>query len=143
MSEIRPATREDEPAITELVKSSRLPLDGLTDALRCAVVARDGPRVVGCAALEVHGDSGLLRSVAVAADRRGEGLGQDLTRAALDLARARGLRRVYLLTETAERFFPRFGFRRITRDEVRGAVRESVEFRTACPASAAVMVLET
>ena len=98
---------------------------------------------MGCAALEVHGDAALLRSVAVAPDRRGEGLGQDLTRAALTLASARGLRRIYLLTETAEGFFPRFGFRRIARDEVPGPVRESVEFRKACPESAAVMVLET
>jgi amino-acid N-acetyltransferase len=143
MVEIHPATPADHSAITQLVRSAGLPLDGLDDALAAAVVARDGDRIVGCAALEVHGDAGLLRSVAVAPERRGEGLGQDLTRAALDLARTRDLRRIYLLTETAERFFPRFGFRRISRAEVVGPVRESVEFRSACPESASVMVLET
>jgi len=59
------------------------------------------------------------------------------------MARQRGVRRIYLLTETADRFFPRFGFRRIVRDQVEPAVRQSVEFRSVCPESAVVMVRET
>ena len=43
------------------------------------------------------------------------------------------------LTTTAERFFPRFGFERITRDDVPASVQASIEFREACPASATVM----
>lgn len=81
----------------------------------------------------------LLRSVAVDATRRGEGFGHQLTQAALDLARARGLSQVYLLTTTAADFFPRFGFRVVARSEVDPAVRQSVEFTTACPASAVAM----
>ena len=46
---------------------------------------------------------------------------------------------VYLLTTTAERFFPRFGFEQITRADVPATVQESVEFKSACPASAIVM----
>jgi choline dehydrogenase-like flavoprotein len=46
---------------------------------------------------------------------------------------------VFLLTTTAEGFFPRFGFEQITRDEVPPSVRGSVEFQSACPASAIVM----
>jgi amino-acid N-acetyltransferase len=80
--------------------------------------------------------------VAVDAAARGQGLGQRLTHAALDLARERGIRRVYLLTETADDFFGRFGFRLIDRADVDAAVRESVEFSSACPASARVMLLQ-
>jgi amino-acid N-acetyltransferase len=46
---------------------------------------------------------------------------------------------VFLLTTTAERFFPRFGFEEIARDEVPASVQASVEFQSACPASAIVM----
>ena len=53
-----------------------------------------------------------------------------------------GLRRLYLLTTTAEEYFPRYGFRRIPRESASPAARESVEFREACPASAVTMVLE-
>ena len=44
-----------------------------------------------------------------------------------------------LLTETAARFFPRFGFAVEDRSSAPPAVRESVEFRAACPASAVMM----
>jgi amino-acid N-acetyltransferase len=52
---------------------------------------------------------------------------------------ARGATTVFLLTTTAERFFARFDFEQITRDEVPPSVRRSVEFESACPAAAIVM----
>jgi amino-acid N-acetyltransferase len=132
----------DEPAILRLLADNGLPTDGLLDHLDTALVARLGSRVVACAALEVYADGTLLRSVAVETALRGSGLGQHLVRAALDLARERGSTAVYLLTTTAEEFFPRFGFRRISRAEVPPGVQTSVEFTSACPASAAVMVAD-
>ena len=50
-----------------------------------------------------------------------------------------GVTRVFLLTTTAATFFPRFGFREVARADVDAAVRDSVEFTTACPASAVAM----
>jgi amino-acid N-acetyltransferase len=44
-----------------------------------------------------------------------------------------------LLTTTAERYFPRFGFERVDRKDVPESVRASVEFTSACPSSAIVM----
>ena len=107
-----------------------------------AIVARDGAQVVGCAAVERYGASGLLRSVAVDGPRRGTGLGRRLTDAALAHARAHGVRTVYLLTETAAGFFPRFGFHPIARDMVDPAVRASVEFTSACSDTALAMAKE-
>lgn len=57
----------------------------------------------------------------------------------LALGERRGVRTVYLLTETAAQFFPKFGFRAITRAEVDQAVMHSPEFTTACPKTALVM----
>lgn len=105
-------------------------------------MAREGARVTGCAAVERYGTAGLLRSVAVDQERRGAGLGIRLTTAALELARARGVRTLYLLTETAAGFFPRFGFQPIARADVAPAVRASVEFTSACPDTALAMVKE-
>lgn len=133
------ATPADGPAIHSLLAASRLPADGLLDHLETAVVARRGQDVVGCAAVEVYADGALLRSVAVAPSARGTGLGQAVTSAALRQAEDLKLPAVYLLTNTAERFFPRFGFSVIPRSEVPAGVRQSVEFRTACCASAVVM----
>jgi amino-acid N-acetyltransferase len=133
------ATPADAPAILSLLAASGLPELGVTAHLETLVVARDADRVVGTAALEMYDDGALLRSVAVDASVRGTGVGQHLVRAALALAEERHTPAVYLLTTTAERFFPRFGFARVTRAEVPPGVRQSVEFRECCCASAVVM----
>ncbi len=139
---IAAATATDLPAILDLLERSKLPRAGLEGHLKTTLVARDGTRLVGCAAIESYGTAGLLRSVAVDAALRSQGLGQRLTRAALDLAQGHGIKMVYLLTETAGDFFPRFGFQPVTRAQVASVVQQSVEFTSACPASALVMQLE-
>jgi amino-acid N-acetyltransferase len=136
---IEPARAADFAGVLDLLRHNRLPPDDLERHLATTLVARSDGAVVGSAALELYGAAALLRSVAVASDLRGHGLGARLTEAALDLARARGVRTVYLLTTTAADFFPRFGFNRIDRAQVEGEVRRSVEFTTACPDSAHVM----
>ncbi len=138
--QIERAHPTDAPALYALLHRSGLPQDGVAEHLATALIAYDGAAVVGCAALEVYGTHALLRSVAVDAPTRGQGWGQQLTQAALDLARSVGVHDVYLLTETASAFFPRFGFRPIERAAVPVAVQQSVEFTHACPASALVMV---
>lgn len=138
---ISAASDTDIPALLALLERSGLPREGFLDHKASALAARLGDQVVGSVELELYGAAALLRSVAVEASLRGQGLGQRLTRAALDLARRRGVKQVYLLTETAGEFFPRFGFRSIARSAVDPAVQQSVEFTSACPASAQVLAL--
>ena len=133
------ARDSDLAAVRHLLESQGLPLEGVDASLPTMVVAREDSNVVGAAALELYPDAALLRSVVVASGRQGHGLGQRLTEAALSLARQHGARAVFLLTTTAERFFPRFGFESVPRDQVPASVRASVEFQSACPASAVVM----
>jgi amino-acid N-acetyltransferase len=136
---IRQANEADVSAIEELLRDNALPLDGIRDRLGTTLVAADDARIIGTAALEVFDDGALLRSVAVAASRRSSGAGGRLVQALLGLAFERDLGAVYLLTTTAEGYFPRFGFQRVSREVVPPGVRQSVEFTSACPASAAVM----
>jgi amino-acid N-acetyltransferase len=138
---LEPAAPADWPAICALLQQSGLPLDGLADHLAHTLVARAGSEIVGCAALEWYGRYALLRSVAVAAGLRGSGLGHRLTQAVLAQARHEEVQAVYLLTETAANFFPRFGFQTVERSQVPPAVCQSVEFTTACPTSALAMEL--
>src|SRR3954468_5361877 len=107
---IRPARPEDLAPASALLSESRLPLDGFADHLSDALVATRGGRIVGLVELEVYGGAALLRSLVVAPAHRGARLGERLAADALRLAEKRGAPDVYLLTETAERFFPRFGF---------------------------------
>lgn len=141
-SVVRSAHTADFDAVCALLRASDLPLAGVPESLEGFLVAEADGVVVGVAGLEVHGRDGVLRSVAVAADRRGHGLGARLTASVLDRARERGVRDVYLLTTTADAWFPRHGFRSIGREAASPEVAESIEFREACPASAVAMVLE-
>lgn len=142
MTDITLAQAGDLPAVLELLDRSELPRDGLAEHFDIALVARDGAQVVGSVAVERYGDAGLLRSVAVDRAYRSQGLGARLVSAALDQARREGLQSVYLLTTTAPDYFPRFGFTPIARGDVAPAVQQSVEFTSACPASALVMHAE-
>lgn len=132
--------RPDEAgAVLRLLEENKLPLDGLREHFDTTIVARRNEEVVGVAALEVYADGALMRSVAVAPALQGQGLGRTLTDAVLRLARDLHAPHAYLLTTTAERYFPKFGFERIERADVPESVQASIEFRSACPSSATVM----
>jgi amino-acid N-acetyltransferase len=139
---VRPATPEDLPAVERLLTASSLPLDGVRDAFSTFVVAQSGDDIVGVAGLEQAGSDALLRSVAVHPDWRSHGVGRALVTRVISDAESRGLRALYLLTTTAERWFPGFGFHPTTRDAVPATLRETAEFAGACPASATVMCRE-
>jgi len=139
---VRPAAPTDLEAVERLLTASGLPLDGVREALPTFVVAEAGDDLVGVAGLEVCCDNALLRSVAVAPTWRSHGLGRALVTRVISDAEARGIHALYLLTTTAERYFPSFGFREISRDAVPADVRDTAEFREACPASATVMCRE-
>jgi amino-acid N-acetyltransferase len=137
---IRPALPDDLPAIEALLTASGLPLAGVARALGSFLVAEHERAIVGVVGVEQCCGYGLLRSTAVDARWRSRGLGRQLVERAIAGAESQGLRALYLLTTTAERYFPSFGFAVTTRDRVPDEVRDSVEFRSACPASAVVMV---
>ena len=136
---ILPASRHDFRDIAALLERAELPLDGLSAESLFIVAREPGGPVVGCAALEEYASGVLLRSVAVEAPMRGTGLGGRLTRTALELAARRGATAAFLLTTTAGEFFPKFGFAVVERAAVPEDIRQSVEFTTACPATAVVM----
>ena len=142
---LRTATRGDLPAIERLLVSSKLPTAGVAEALGGFVVAESkaDKRIVGVVGLEhCCREYALLRSTAVDPEWRGTGLGRRLVTHAIAEAESRGIKALYLLTTTAELYFPTFGFVKTERDAVPEEVKQTVEFRDACPASATVMALE-
>jgi amino-acid N-acetyltransferase len=83
----------------------------------------------------------LLRSAVVSPEHRGTGNGRRLVELLLERAEEDGIEQLYLLTTTAEDYFPRFGFALTTRSTVPEAVKASAEFQGACPDTAIVMTL--
>ena len=139
---IEAARPADRKAVFSLLEDAGLTRAGIAPGLPHFFVARSRDPlfpVAGVVGLEFYGEYALLRSLAVAREYRGRGLGRRLTARALEAAAGRGVREVYLLTVTAQGFFERLGFTAVAREDVPAPLRQSLEFREVCPASAAVM----
>ena len=134
---LRPAQAGDRDAVVALLAQAALPTEDLDAASMAHFhVAAHGGRIVGAVALEPHGATGFLRSLAVAPAARGQGLGAALVAAAERAALQTGHEQVILLTQTAREFFERLGYAPIARDAAPEAVRTHAQFRSLCPASA-------
>jgi amino-acid N-acetyltransferase len=133
------ARSSDYDVVAALLEREHLPLDGLRHHFDSAFVARAVNRIIGCSAVEVYQEGALLRSLAVAPEYRGAGVGSDLTGAAIQLAARRLVPSIYLLTTTAEGFFRKFNFEIVDRADVPPGVLGSAEFTHACPSSAIIM----
>lgn len=136
---IRKARTSDLPAVEELLLASKLPLDGVRDHFSDFIVAEDGNGIEGAVGLEKYDSVALLRSAVVAPQLRGTGVGRKLVEQVLERAEEDGIDELYLLTTTAENYFPRFGFKPTTRAAVPEELKSSAEFRGACPDTAVVM----
>jgi N-acetylglutamate synthase-like GNAT family acetyltransferase len=106
-------------------------------------VLRNESGVAGCVSLEVLGDDAILRALAVNPEFRGAGYGWMLADMAVAQARWRGVRRIYLLTETASDFFAaKFGFRVVDRTTTGKLVAASETFTQPTAAGLVAMRLD-
>ena len=99
-----------------------------------------GEEVAGYFGIEKFGSVGLLRSVVMTDQMRGKGVGKRLLDAAFAQSISLQLESLYLLTNTAEGFFAKFGFEVVERKSAPESVQESHEFKSFCPDSAVCMV---
>lgn len=128
-------------AAQALLESAGLPRLGPGDAPVRFFLVTEAGALVACAGWERHGADALLRSVAVAPERRGRRQGERLVRGLLERLAADGVRGVWLLTESAAPFFQRLGFRPAPRAEAPAAVRASRQFDGGCCSAAACLGL--
>ncbi len=135
---IQACRESDRSPALQLLADCRLTTAGLADHWPTTWVAAEEASgdLRGMVALEVAGDAALLRSLAVAPQERGSGLGRRLVEHALREAAERRVAIVVLLTETADDFFRHLGFEPCRRDEIPASLHDSAELRGACPQSA-------
>ncbi len=138
---ITPGTTADLDGVLALLGTSGLSGSGVAVQIANFLIAREDGRAVAVAGLEDYGVAGLIRSVASHPGWRSRGLATTLVRALIERSRALGHRAVYLRTATAEGYFTRFGFRRVTLQEVTPAVLASDQFQGQGCRSTAIMVL--
>jgi UDP-N-acetylmuramate: L-alanyl-gamma-D-glutamyl-meso-diaminopimelate ligase len=127
---LKPARRGDMAEVRKLL--ARVGLENepaRDDQFPSFYVLTNESGVVGTVALEVLGDDAILRALATDPEFRGSGYGWMLADMAVSQARWRGVRRIYLLTETASDFFAaKFGFRVVDRSTVSKQVAASETF---------------
>jgi amino-acid N-acetyltransferase len=139
----RAATEADRPAVEALLQACQLPTADLPTGLPHFLLAFNNTKqLAGVAGLEIYGPDALLRSVAVAPEFRRRYVGRNLFAELLDQAVALRVKRMYLLTTSAERYFARLGFATVERELVPASVQASAQFAGGCPSSATAMHLD-
>nr|WP_081862108.1 GNAT family N-acetyltransferase [Cupriavidus sp. SK-3] len=139
---LRLASRADLPQIAALLEQCRLTTDGVAEIIDGFHVAQCDGRVIGCAAAERHGDSIVIRSVAVEPTSRDRGVAARLVDALLMRARGTEVRHAVLLSASAPAYFARWGFSLIPADKAPTDARASSEFQDAAQTSALCMHCE-
>ena len=89
--------------------------------------------------LERRGAGGLVRSLAITSSHQRRGLGARLVRQLEHKSRTEGVELLVLLTQTAQPFSHRLGYRAVDRQLVPDELQQSAEFLSLCPASAVRM----
>jgi len=139
--EVRRARDGDLSSVKALLDGSGLPVAGLDQTDLWVAIDLSSKDVVGTGGLEIHGRSGLLRSLTVAPSARGRGLSRVLVDHIEDAARRINLDALYLITADAADYFRRLGWGPASRDNAPHELRQSAEWNTEiCPSSADLMV---
>ena len=136
---IEPAQLTDKEAVISLLQQGQLLTDDLPNGLPDFIIAKEEGNAVGVAGLERFGSVGLLRSLAGDPSHQGRHIAAQLVSRLLDAAQASALDEVYLITNTADRYFERYGFQTVSRQEVPTAIQRTQQFSELCPSSAIVM----
>lgn len=139
LTRLERASSTDLEELQNFLRANSLPTVGLEDCYENFFIAIDDEgQWAGVAGYEAYKRSALLRSVAVGKASRGRGYGRILVEAVLQDARKRGVRTMYLLTETAGAYFQLLGFEPIDRNHVEQAVKRSPEFTECCRSAQAM-----
>lgn len=124
------------PYVETLLERNDLPSQEVRANPDWFYVGYAGTDPVGIAGLERYGANGLLRSVVVEHDARGNGFGTALCEALETTASADGVETLYLLTTTAAGFFANRGYSEHERSDVPVSIQQTTEFDSLCPTTA-------
>jgi len=134
------AEAKDEESITYLLLEVDLPHEDVSNHIHHFLLAKSNDALIGVVGLEVLGEFGLLRSLAVVSSHRGKGIGKMLYERILAYAHLQGIKELYLLTTTAEGFFSKLGYSKVERNNIPKPIQTTEEFHSLCPSTAVCMV---
>lgn len=135
------ASTAEEAQVKNLLSDGGLPWGDITSSgLKHFLILEDESSLIGVIGLEVMDRIALLRSLAIRNGYRNRGYASQLVVKVEEYAQSLGVRALYLLTMTAERFFAGKGYTKLDRNEVPISLQHTSEFRDLCPETAVCMV---
>lgn len=140
--QVRNAVGPDLPHVAAMLHAGGLISGAARERVGRTLVAEVDRRPIATAAWELFDDVALLRSVAVAEAGRRAGVGTLIVAAALRKIAEAGARRVFCVTEHAERFFKACGFATVDREVLPDELASHPQVTRECPSSAPAMLLE-
>jgi len=138
---IQQANSDHLVEIKEILTSHNLPNDDIDGHIENFLVASKNGSVIGMVGVEIYDQMALLRSFGVKNEYQGTGVGTMLFDEMLKRIKNKSVKKVFLLTTTAEGYFYKKGFVRFQRNNVPEKIQDSHEFKIACPSSAVCMRL--
>lgn len=134
-------TAADRPAVNALLGVYSLPAVIASDSVDTLVVCGADNTIAAAVSLQTVGHHAFLFGLAVAPERRGQGLGWVIGDAVLRLARTLGVDTVYLTTTEAADFFgSRLGFRPLALEAVDPSIIDTPNFRAGAELENAVFM---
>jgi len=129
-------------SVKSLLRDCGLPYEDCGSHISNFIGIVDKESLIAIGGIEVLNKIGLLRSVAVQEDYRGRGLATVIVDYLHEQARTEALQSLFLLTETAESYFAKLGYRAVSRDELPVEIKATRQFQSLCPASAQAMEIQ-
>ncbi|MHA1125914.1 MAG: arsenic resistance N-acetyltransferase ArsN2 [Candidatus Heimdallarchaeota archaeon] len=139
---IEKASANDLNDIHQLLQMVNLPIGGVKENVDNFLVLKDNStKLIGCIGLELYAEYALLRSAAVHPENQNQGIGKKLTETTITYAKKIGIKKLFLITNTAEEYFKKIGFTVVQENEIPSSVKQSVEFTFQCAKTGKTMIL--
>ena len=135
----KPGNKDIETVI-DLLKDAALPYEDISDHWKTFLIAKVDEEIIGAVGLEIWNDKALLRSLFVKNEYRNCGFGKELYNRCIELAMENSITEVGLLTTTAEDFFAKAGFEKVTKENIPPFIKLTKEFQVYCPSSSTIMI---
>ena len=132
----------DLARLENLLRSNQLPTEDCAEQTHNFYGIFDKDDLVAAGGLEPAANYALLRSLVVQERYRDRGLARVMSEFLINQAHSEGKKAVYLLTETAERYFEKLGFCRLDRAKVPLEIMQTRQFTSLCPDTANCMVIK-
>ena len=140
---LRQATADDLTKVQELLVSRGLPTAGVeNNIIHFLLATSKNNELLAVIGMERAGSNGLLRSLVTDPNFCKRGIAAELVNSVLAVARKQGVKNLYLMTQTAEKYMKRFGFKTIERQKIPENLLKQSELTTVCPTCSTGMSLE-